>query len=464
MKYSISFSCLFIGCLLAFTAHATHNRAGEITYRQTDILTIEVTITTYTKASSLPAERCSLLVQWGDGSSDWLFRANGSDTNGDGCLEGELLGNDYKLNHYTGTHIYASQSTYTISMTDPNRNGGILNVNPPNSDNVPFCLFVEVSISNPMFSGFDSSPVMLEPPIDFGYVGQVFMHTPNAFDIDGDSISYELAVPCMGSIPQENYLWPTEIGAGDDNTLQLNPITGLLIWDAPQIAGEYVITYLIHSWRQGTHIGSVMRDMQIVVEEMMNLPPNIQIENYSNTDLISVEVGDTVRLEIDASEFDSGQQLAISSSCGLYDFFSETADYQIIELTENSGLARFEWIVREEHRRDASYQLVVKAKDNFGESGSAGFAVLRLKVAGVLDSQSEPTRLPQPLLFANPVTDVLHLSQVVEQLRIFDTQGRLLLEDRQISKINCSRLLPGVYWLEAVFRNRESFVWQFLKQ
>ncbi|MBL0099517.1 MAG: hypothetical protein IPP49_05205 [Saprospiraceae bacterium] len=52
---------------------ATHNRAGEITYRQTGPLTIEMTIITYTKASSVAADRDSLDVSWGDGSKQFVL-------------------------------------------------------------------------------------------------------------------------------------------------------------------------------------------------------------------------------------------------------------------------------------------------------------------------------------------------------------------------------------------------------
>jgi hypothetical protein len=40
---------LFLPLLFAFAAHATHNRAGEITYRKITDLTYEATIITYTK-------------------------------------------------------------------------------------------------------------------------------------------------------------------------------------------------------------------------------------------------------------------------------------------------------------------------------------------------------------------------------------------------------------------------------
>ena len=46
-------------------AHATHNRAGEIWIEQIGQLTIRATIITYTKASSIPADRDTLDVEIG---------------------------------------------------------------------------------------------------------------------------------------------------------------------------------------------------------------------------------------------------------------------------------------------------------------------------------------------------------------------------------------------------------------
>ena len=113
-----------IGLFLITAANATHNRAGEITYRQTGPLTFEVTCTTYTKTSSVPADRDSLEFNWGDGNNEFVGRSNG---NGNGVP----LDNDVKFNIYTATHTYAGRATYRISMTDPNRNGGVLNVKTP---------------------------------------------------------------------------------------------------------------------------------------------------------------------------------------------------------------------------------------------------------------------------------------------------------------------------------------------
>ncbi|MDG2449559.1 MAG: gliding motility-associated C-terminal domain-containing protein, partial [Saprospiraceae bacterium] len=103
---------------------ATHNRAGEITYVQIDELTIRATITTYTKTSSFSADRDSVEMFWGDGTSQFVKRDNG---------KGSPIENDVKINYYTAEHTYPSRGTYTMGMLDPNRVAGILNVDFPNS-------------------------------------------------------------------------------------------------------------------------------------------------------------------------------------------------------------------------------------------------------------------------------------------------------------------------------------------
>ena len=69
MKRQFCFLLLLI--ILPFFSSATHNRSGEMTYRQIGQNTIELTNTTYTKTSgqSAQADRDRLDVDWGDGTA-----------------------------------------------------------------------------------------------------------------------------------------------------------------------------------------------------------------------------------------------------------------------------------------------------------------------------------------------------------------------------------------------------------
>src|SRR5687768_14119793 len=180
--------------LLSLSAFATHNRAGEITYRFLGGFNYEITVTTYTKISS-PADRCELMVYFGDGDSASAPRVNGPVTsncapNGDGVS----IASDIRKNIYITTHTYPGPGNYKITMYDPNRNSGVVNI--PNSVNVPFFLESWLVI-NPFLFNYNNSPILTYPPIDNGCLYKCFIHNPGAYDPDGDSLAYSFGT-CLG--------------------------------------------------------------------------------------------------------------------------------------------------------------------------------------------------------------------------------------------------------------------------
>ncbi len=353
---------------------ATHNRAGEITYEQISDLTLRITVTTYTKASSTAADRDSLDVFFGDGNSRRIGRSNGPNN------KGENIGNDVKKNLYITTYTYSGPGRYTISMTDPNRNGGILNVNPPSSENVQFHLETTVVFLNPLFEGYNQSPVLLNPPIEIGCVGQIFTHNPNAFDPDFDSLTFQLIVPLQDrNTPVPNYSFPNEIAPGSNNTISLNPRTGDFIWRSPQRAGEYNITILIREFRNGREIGSVIRDLQILILECDNRPPKIEAP-----DEICVIAGTRIIIPITASDPDFGQRIRMEATGGPFQVSVSPATFQVPNGYQTSPLqASFMWLTACEHISEGYYNVLIKAEDNFFTSnGLSTLKTIRIKVVG----------------------------------------------------------------------------------
>ncbi len=342
-------------------AEATHNRAGEITFRQINDLTFEATITTYTKESSVQADRDSLELFWGDGTSQWVGRNNGPNN------QGESLGNDIKKNIYSAIHTYPGGGQYTLSMTDPNRNGGILNVIFPYSDQVPFHLETILTILNPFFSGYNTSPILTNPPIDDGCVNQPYKHNPGAYDLEGDSIAYELIVPLQAvGVNVTNYQFPNNIGGGGQ-LFTLDPVTGTLLWLTPQQAGEYNVAFYIKEYRNGVLISRTIRDMQITIESCNNRPPVIE-----KVDEICVVAGDTIEFNVLATDPDAGQIVTLTAIGGpvLQDgtFFAPATFPQGNQ--GNPVGAIFRWITQCEHIQDQYYQIVFRAEDNFTLPGN----------------------------------------------------------------------------------------------
>jgi gliding motility-associated-like protein len=384
-----SIQLFFIVFLLSFffsaPLWATHNRAGEISIEQigncNESLSIRATLVTYTKASSRPADRDSLTICWGDGTCTVVYRVNGPG----GLPQGELLENDVKKNIYIGTHTFPARGTYTISMTDPNRNGGILNLNYPNSEQIKFHIETVYTFPNPQFQGCNNTPVLLQPPLDIACVGQVFIHNPNAFDEDGDSLAYRLTIPQQDAgLAVPNYRFPDQISPGPDNQLTINETTGDLIWNAPQRAGEYNVTIQIIEFRDGIAIDTMTRDMQILVENCSNLAPEVE----TSVEEICVVAGETVEITVTATAplDEPAQRVTLTALGGPFEvgfnpaeFLPITEGYQPDPLTK-----KLVWQTTCEHISDQYYTVVFKATDDYfgGTSGIATLKTVRIKVVG----------------------------------------------------------------------------------
>lgn len=369
-------------------ASATHNRAGEISFEQTGPLTLRVTLTTYTKTSSVAADRDSIEIFWGDGTSEFAVRANGW---------GDPQPNDVKINYYIATHVYPARATYTISMLDPNRVGGILNVNYPDSESVPFYLETTFTFLNTQFQGENNSAVLLQAPIDFGCVGEVFVHNPNAFDIDGDSLVYELLVPLQAQnsiVP--DYVYPDQIMPGDNNNFSLDPTTGDLVWDAPQLPGEYNVAFAVKEYRQGVLINRMIRDMQIfILPDCENQPPTLSL-----IDEKCVLAGDTVSIDVLVDDPNSGQLVRVEASGAPFISTKNLAELEDgFSFKDPAYTARFSWVTSCEDISDQYYQIIFKAIDN-GISDTSGLATLktlRIKVMA-----------PPPEMLETEMGDMVH--------------------------------------------------------
>lgn len=358
--------------VLTYNVNATHNRAGEITYVQTGPLTIEMTVTTYTKTSSIQADRDSIELFWGDGTSEFVQRSNG---------KGVPLGNDVKLNTYISEHTYPGRATYTIGFTDPNRVTNILNVNYPNSVEVEFFLSTTFTLLDPQFQGSNSSAILLQPPVDIACANKIFVHNPNAYDPDGDSLSYELVVPKMSASNEvPGYLFPNEVSPGPLNKITLDPTTGDFTWNTPRQQGEYNIAIKINEWRDGVLLNSIIRDMQILVKACENDPPIINV-----IEEICVVAGEEINLPIVVNDPNKGQKVGLFASGGPFILDSNQATIE-----NNNGFqtpeytANFVWQTTCNHISDRYYQVVLRAVDDFftDSTGLATLKTVRIKVVG----------------------------------------------------------------------------------
>ncbi len=390
--------------LLCFNfSFATHNRAGEVIYQLIAPFTYTATIITYTKESSVAADRDSLTIDWGDGTQQTLLRGNGTAPFPGGIPAGQPLGNDIKKNMYTGTHAYPGappppRNYYVISMFDMNRIGGITNIDGGNSVNVPFyiedTLWFRSDLAN---IGFNSSPILLYPPIDYANVNDTFYHNPVAFDPDGDSLDFQLTVPLqVTGLTVPNYIYPNQYIPGPNNNFTLNRRTGELIWAVPPAVGIFNIAILIREYRRGILLGTLVRDMQIIVDNQNNSPPRIQA--ISDT---CVRAGDLLQIQVSARDPDPGQLVELSARGGPLEVLGNPAS--LPTATGNPVQSTFRWQTVCEHIRSQPYQVVFRAQDNYVSPGGAPIPLVDLQSLNIHVIAPPPDTLEALVLNANTV-------------------------------------------------------------
>jgi len=333
---------LLLPLLLAGSARATHNRAGEIIVCHVGGSRYQATIITHTKLSA-PADRPELVLNWGDGSPlDTIRRTNIQDD----------TTRDLRRSEYVAFHDYPNLGVYTLSFDDQNRNAGVINV--PNSVSVSFCVKTQLVIG--AATGPNCSARFLNSPIQDACLGQPWVHNPGAYDVDGDSLSFERAV-CLGleCLPIAGYFFP-----GPNYTI--DPVTGTITWNAPDTQGEYNIAFIVREWRKVSGVwvntGWVMRDMQITVVPCDNRPP--RIVQRADTCVVA---GTFLSFNVQASDPDPGQNVTLTAQGQPFVVPSSPAVF-VSPSPANSVAGVFSWGTECSHVRPQPYQVVFNAVDN----------------------------------------------------------------------------------------------------
>ncbi len=342
--------CLLLLLIQSVFLHATHNRAGEITYKHVSGLTYEFTFTIYADPTLPAFQRRLIEVNWGD------------NTGRDSITQTRVIPitTNVSRRDFVSRHTFPAPGNYRVSINDPNRNAGIDNID--NSSAVPFYVESLIRIS-PLGSFSNNSPELLNPPIDNACLGQVFIHNPGAVDDDGDSLVYSIARSkgIAGRIAP-GYVFPPAgsnvQGNTGSGTISVNSNTGDLIWDLPSESGTFNVAIKIQEYRNGFLIGEVVRDMQINVRPGCgNRPPEIITNKF-----ICVEANKQLKTPIEGRDPDG-------------DLVSMTANGEPFRLAQNPAVFNsgqplnpnrdtLYWNTICQHVRLKPYRVSVKASDD----------------------------------------------------------------------------------------------------
>ncbi|MGR3811604.1 T9SS type B sorting domain-containing protein [Jiulongibacter sp. NS-SX5] len=383
MKKLLSLFLIFFLTLAGFHAYATHLRAGEITATRISntSLTYRVVLTTYTdEINGRSANEAQEEVDFFPG-----FSNNGVVSYKVARKEKILISPSTVRNTYETEVTFPGPGVYRVSCGIPNRNEATVNLPQP-SDNITF--FVQTTLVINSSFGLNSTPVLLNIPVDSAAAGVKYIHNPGAFDIDGDSLSYRLSVPMEDRMeangigaPIIGYRDPSTVGESpirneDDTgpaTFKIDPRTGDLTWDAPQQIGQYNVAFVVVEWRKapdGTFIkiGEIVRDMQIIVVETDNNRPELEVPGD-----LCVEAGEPFEFDVSATDEDEDQNLKLTSSGGVYNvdpagnfqrFIPDEAAVFTAESSRPSPIkGTFEWLTNCDHVREQSYDVLFKVED-----------------------------------------------------------------------------------------------------
>lgn len=358
----------FLGSfLVSCNVQATHVRAADIEVeRICGSLTYRIKVIAYLNSTSGTRFGTNSVVSFGDGT-EVRIPVTESTRRTD-------LGENISVATFTTMHTFSRHGTYTISYVENDRSRGVLNI--ANSEDVPYVTFIKIDTDDKY--GCNNFPVLAVVPLDRACSGISFLHNSGAFDIDGDSLSYEMSVPSASPGVFATYTAPNntrfyiDFPLGNEEktgppSFSIHALTGLVTWNAPGMQGEYNIAFKIIEWRKmpdGTYaqLSATTRDMQIVVEECENTRPDLIIPED-----ICVTAGTTVSEIIKGTDFEK-YDVKIEVFSEVLQLESNPASYSPVHtgFVSSSPPAEitFSWLTDCSHIRQQPYQVVFKITDN----------------------------------------------------------------------------------------------------
>ena len=183
-------------------------------------------------------------VCWGDGLCEDITLASNT-----------ITGNKSLLN-YQGFHTFPAEGTYVISTSPCCFVQTSSNITESYTKDFP--LEVEYTFSNPQFIGINNIAMPQQPLIDLGTNAGDYHYSPAVFDLDGDSIIYEL-VP----IDVDGFQYPDEITPF--SIMLVDSLSGTIVWTNPAV-GYWHVALKMKEYRFGTQLSANTLILQLEIQ------------------------------------------------------------------------------------------------------------------------------------------------------------------------------------------------------
>ncbi len=296
---------------------ASHLAGGEITYQWLQGNTYSFTLNLYRDCQGIPAPGAATLDFQGCGISGSInLVLTGSPVlvtplcpsavSQSSCNSGSLF--SVQRITYTGVHTLPfACSSWVFSYDDCCRSSN------SNLSSTGIGIYYKAVLNNLTFP-FNNSVQFASLATNVIPVNATSQLGWNAYDLDGDSLVFELSPALQGPSQQVTYQAPYSFNQPIAASLPtvLDSQTGNLEL-TPSAFQNAVVCMKVTEYRNSTIVGITYRDMQITVVSGGNTLPSLSGINGTTNYNAFVCVGDTLSFNLTASDPDSGQVPVISA-------------------------------------------------------------------------------------------------------------------------------------------------------
>lgn len=317
---NLYFFYVLVLCFVAFPLQASHIMGCDLIYQHLGGNQYRIKLTQYRDCSGiLPSNSVSISVSSALCSQNFSLTANldtgypievsaicGSQLPNTTCNGGTVPGVQEYV-YSVITTLPANCSDWKFSWYDGNRNSAISTISSPGSA----FIYIEATLNNLNFSG-NNSPDFITKPVPYFGLNQPQNYSHSTVEPDGDVLVYSLVAPLDNSTTPVTFLSPysaTYPISTTSGTFPFNTTTGQMSF-TPNAIQNAVTAILVQEYRGGVLIGSVRRDIQMVVLNMTNgsssatPPTNIAGANLvaGQSSVFNACVGTTMTFKVTASD------------------------------------------------------------------------------------------------------------------------------------------------------------------
>jgi gliding motility-associated-like protein len=203
---------------------------------------------------------------------------------------------------------------WKFSYTANARNAAITTIVSPGTQNI----HIEAALDN-LTKKYNNSPTFSNKPVAFACINQSFTYNHGAIDADGDSLVYSLVTPKTGNATTVAYLpgFSATSPLSSSPPVSFNNQTGDIVM-RPTAIQQTVMAVLVREYRNGIFIGSILRDIQIVVINCNSnsLPQSSYINMTGQSDTTTC-AGTQICFNITSSDSNAGDTVSMSWNSGI---------------------------------------------------------------------------------------------------------------------------------------------------